>query len=275
MDKNKLNEFMSEGIRAVILVKGEAANSGKKWFRRRRQVTLAFHLEVLRGYISVFNEQSFLITEKIRSLSHRPWIEIDGLISQCGHETTVNAIKWIIYLLGLHPDIQEKVFEEQNSLFLDDPIRPLIYEDTCKMKYTECVIKEAMRLFPPTPGIGRIARKDIAIGNQIVPKGSYIGFNIYSLHRNPKVFPEPEKFVPERFLPENSSDRHPYAYIPFSAGPRNCVGQKFAMLSMKVQLSHLLRTFKVSSLDHRDQINVMWKMTLENVKPIRIKFTHR
>ncbi|XP_054707932.1 cytochrome P450 4c3-like [Uloborus diversus] len=192
-----------------------------------------------------------------------------------GHDTTAGTMKWIVYLLGLHPDVQDKVFDEQRSLFQDNPHRPLTYEDTCKMKYTECVIKETLRLFPPLPVFGRIAQKDIVIGNQIIPKDSFVAFNVYSLHRNPKVFPEPEKYIPERFLPENSSGRHPYAFLPFSAGPRNCVGQKFAMLSMKVQLSHLLRSFKVTSLDHRDQVNIMWKLTLDNVKPIRVKFTPR
>merc|ERR1719273_1268493 len=109
------------------------------------------------------------------------------------------------------------------------------------MKYLECCIKEALRLYPSVPIIGRDIEKDTYIDGQMVPKGTCVIVFVHNLHRNPIIWDKPEEFIPERFL--ESSKRHPYAYVPFSAGPRNCIGQRFAMMEEKTILSHVLRRF--------------------------------
>ncbi|GFT47200.1 cytochrome P450 4V2 [Nephila pilipes] len=108
-----------------------------------------------------------------------------------------------------------------------------------------------------------------------VPSGSTCLILISEIHHDPDYFPEPEKFIPERFLTENSEGRHPYAFIPFSAGPRNCIGQKFGMMELKVVLANILRKFHVTSLDPKDKVIFTNSMTLRNVKPLRLRFELR
>ncbi|XP_063865089.1 cytochrome P450 4C1-like [Scylla paramamosain] len=171
--------------------------------------------------------------------------EVDTFMFR-GHDTTSSGINWALYLMGRHPEEQARVQEELDSIFGDSD-RPVTMEDLRQMKYTENCIKESLRLLPSVPFIGRKLKEDIVINNQRIPGGVNFSLAIYKLHRNPEQFPDPEKFDPDRFLPENAAKRHPYAYVPFSAGPRNCIGQKFALLEEKVVVSSVLRNFRVVS----------------------------
>ncbi|GFY58725.1 cytochrome P450 4c3 [Trichonephila inaurata madagascariensis] len=111
--------------------------------------------------------------------------------------------------------------------------------------------------------------------NHTVPSGGMCLILICELHQDPEFFPEPEKFNPERFFPENSVGRHPYAYVPFSAGPRNCIGQKFAMMEQKIVMAYILKKFRVTSLDPRDKVITLPNLTTKNVKPLRLRFEPR
>ncbi|GBN61760.1 Cytochrome P450 4V2 [Araneus ventricosus] len=157
-----------------------------------------------------------------------------------GQDTTKIALNWILYMLGLHAGIQAKVHEELDLIFGVDHERHATVEDLKNMKYLECVIKETFRIYPPGPVLPRYLNEDTTICGYQIPKGTICAVFPHVLHRDEKVFPNPEKFDPDRFLPENSATRHPYAYIPFSAGPRNCIGQKLAEL-LDRQDHHILR----------------------------------
>ena len=120
-------------------------------------------------------------------------------------------------------------------------------EDAAQLKYLESCIKETLRLYPSIPLLERNIGEDIELDGYKLLAGTFVGVQIYALHRHPEYFPDPNAFKPERFhSPSDDVPRHPYAYIPFSAGPRNCIGQKFANLEEKVVLSYLLRQFRFS-----------------------------
>ncbi|ELK36924.1 Cytochrome P450 4V2 [Myotis davidii] len=147
--------------------------------------------------------------------------------------------------------------------------RPVTLEDLKKLKYLECVIKETLRIFPSVPLIARELNEDCDVGGYNVVKGSQILIIPYALHRDPQYFPDPEEFKP------NSVGRHPYAYVPFSAGPRNCIGQRFAMMEEKVILSCILRHFWVESNQKREELGVAGELILRPTNGIWIKLKRR
>ncbi|XP_069699701.1 cytochrome P450 4C1-like [Periplaneta americana] len=199
--------------------------------------------------------------------------EVDTFMFE-GHDTTSAGMCWALYMLGLHPEVQAKAFEEQERIF-QGSTRSVTMKDLSEMKYLEQVIKESLRLYPSVPFIGRLLNEDIEIGGYKLPAGCILTLHIYQVHRNPKQFPNPHKFDPDNFLPERIAKRHPYAYVPFSAGPRNCVGQKFALLEEKTVLSYMLRNFKWSSLDKVEDIKLVAELVLRPENGIRLKITKR
>ncbi|KAF2878641.1 hypothetical protein ILUMI_27530 [Ignelater luminosus] len=169
-----------------------------------------------------------------------------------GHDTTASAMSFSLYCLAKNPDVQEKVIQELQAIFTDDKDKPATHRDLQEMKYLEAVIKETLRLYPSVPIYARHVHEDVEYDEGILPKGLTIGIFAYGLHRDPEIYPNPEHFDPERFTLEKQAERSPYAYIPFSAGPRNCIGQKFAMLEMKSVISKVLRNYKlIEVLEHQ------------------------
>ncbi|KAG8179271.1 hypothetical protein JTE90_026735 [Oedothorax gibbosus] len=200
--------------------------------------------------------------------------EVDTFMFE-GHDTTAMALSWTLYCLGLHPNLQKEVHDELDCIFQNEHGREITKADLSQMKYLECVIKEALRLYPSVPFIGREVKKSFKVLNHTITKGSLCFIFTYMLHRDPGSFPEPERFDPERFFPENCVGRHPYAYVPFSAGPRNCIGQKFALMEEKTILANILRRYRVESLDPRDKVLVTPNLVTRNVKPLRLRFIER
>ncbi|XP_011501315.1 PREDICTED: cytochrome P450 4c3 [Ceratosolen solmsi marchali] len=201
--------------------------------------------------------------------------EVDTFMFE-GHDTTSSAVCWTLYLLGCHPEFQHKVFNELDSIFSEGIYdrRPTL-RDLKGMKYLDKCIKEALRLYPSVPILGRKVSKDIQIGKYTVPKGTTALVVLPVLHRDPEVFQNPEKYDPERFSYENTIGRHPYAYIPFSAGPRNCIGQKFALLEEKVLISGVLRKYRLEATERREDITTTAELVIRAKNGLHIRIHPR
>ncbi|KAK5646494.1 hypothetical protein RI129_004958 [Pyrocoelia pectoralis] len=164
----------------------------------------------------------------------------------------------------------QRVVEELEIVYAGDG--PLTYNDMNDMKYLEMVIKEVMRIYPPVPLFGRSLNEDIEFEGNILPKGLSVSINTFCLHNDPKVFPQPERFDPSRFSTENCSNRSPYAYVPFSGGTRNCIGQRFAMIELKLTLCEVLKRFELIPVSgHKPQLYVDAILRSRNDLPIMIK----
>jgi len=191
-----------------------------------------------------------------------------------GHDTTAGGMNWALHLLGCNPDIQAHVHQELDSIFGDDP-RDVEFGDLKNLPYLECCVKEALRLFPSVPMFARTLQGDATISGHVIPDGVQVVIYPYLVHRDPRHWPEPELFNPDRFLPENSNGRHPFAYLPFSAGARNCIGQRFALMEMKTLLAWILRYFKVKAVHRRDQIRVKGELILRPSEGVHLELELR
>ncbi|GLV53567.1 cytochrome P450 [Dictyobacter sp. S3.2.2.5] len=142
-----------------------------------------------------------------------------------GHETTSNALTWTWYLLAKNPQVRAKLQQEVDSILAD---RTASIEDLPHLTYTEKVLTEAMRLCPPVWAIDRIAIRDTNLRGIHIPRLSRVVMSQYVVHHNPSLYPDPEKFDPERWTPEARETRPKFAYFPFGGGPRLCIGEAFA-----------------------------------------------
>ncbi|KAL5285738.1 hypothetical protein ACFFRR_007426 [Megaselia abdita] len=161
-----------------------------------------------------------------------------------GHDTTASAVSFMFYTLSRHPHVQEKLYDEQMSLS-DDPNWEPSYEEIQEMKYLEMTIKECLRLFPSVPGIGRQTTVPMEINGQYIPAKTILILLIMSMGYNEEYFDKPCEFIPERFLPDNRTGANPFDHVSFSAGPRNCIGQKFAMMEVKAIMCKIVRHFRI------------------------------
>lgn len=161
-----------------------------------------------------------------------------------GHDTTAGALPWVWYLLATHPEAEARVVEEVTSVLEDrDPTA----DDVPQLPYTEMVVKETLRLYPQAYVMfARVAAEDVAIGAYTIPKGGMVYTVPYVLHRDPRWFAEPEKFDPERFQPERFAKVPTYAYVPFGAGPRVCIGAAFATMEMVLVVATIARRLRLS-----------------------------
>ncbi|KAF5282683.1 hypothetical protein FQA39_LY17515 [Lamprigera yunnana] len=200
--------------------------------------------------------------------------EVDTFIFE-GHDTTAMALSFALMLIANYEKVQDKILHEIREV-IEDSDRKLTLADLQRMQYTDRVLKESLRLYPSVPVIGRITDSIVQTATgYTIPKDTFISLHIYGIHHNPKYFPNPENFDPDRFLPENCSARHPFSYIPFSAGPRNCIGQRFAVLELKAMLISIIRNFKVLPVDKPANLHIFSHLTIKPKDGIKVKFQKR
>ncbi|CAH0559166.1 unnamed protein product [Brassicogethes aeneus] len=199
--------------------------------------------------------------------------EVDTFMFE-GHDTTSMGISLGLMVLANHPDAQDLIYEEMKQI-LGDTSRPN-YDQLMKLKYMERCIKEIQRLYPSVPFISRVLSEDVVTkSGYMLPKETIVNIHIFDLHRHPDHYEDPDVFNPDRFLPENTKHRHPFAFLPFSAGPRNCIGQRFAILEYKAVLCGILKHFKLEAIDTPASVIFIPDVVLRPKHGVRVKFVKR
>lgn len=158
-----------------------------------------------------------------------------------GHETTANALTWTYYLLSQHPEVEAKLHHELDTVLGD---RLPTAEDFPRLPYCEKVLAESIRLYPPAWMMVRQVVEPLQLGRYTLLPGEVIGISPWVMHHDARYFPDPERFDPERFTPEAKASRPRFSYLPFSAGPRNCIGEHFAWLEGVLILATLSQRFR-------------------------------
>ncbi|CAL1290446.1 unnamed protein product [Larinioides sclopetarius] len=179
-------------------------------------------------------------------------LSLDELVAQCvifflaGYDTTSSTLSLATYELALNPDVQEKVYQEIVDT-LKEANGELTYDTLKSMKYLDCIISETLRLYPPVLRNERQSVAEYTLGDTgiTIPKNMLISIPVFAMHRDPEFFPNPDKFDPDRFTPEERQKRDPYCYQPFGAGPRNCVGMRFVLTEVKLCLAYVIANFKI------------------------------
>ena len=195
-----------------------------------------------------------------------------------GFDPVSSAQTWILHYLGYRPDIQEKIIEELEEVFGDSD-RDASIEDIRKLKYLEAVVKEGLRLTSPIQFFGRDADEDFTFkandGRDItVPKGAVIAILPTFVHKDPRHWPDPEKFDPQRFL-EGNENRHPHAFIAFSGGVRACQGKKYGMIEIMGMFSAIFRKYTIKSINPEGSIRPSPQVSNHPIDPVSVQFFKR
>ena len=186
--------------------------------------------------------KSGLITESTAQLDEDEIVANSALFFAAGFETTATTLNFATYCLARNPEVQEKLHQTIKKAFADNEVT---YETLTGITYLDAFVSEVLRFLPPPVAPEREANSDVVLSNGLkIEKGTYVRFPIYTIHHNPEYFPDPEEFKVERFLPENRDKIIPGSYLPFTIGPRNCIGMRFALMEIKLTLAKLVLKYK-------------------------------
>ncbi|XP_046467757.1 cytochrome P450 4C1-like isoform X1 [Neodiprion pinetum] len=185
-------------------------------------------------------------------------------------DPTALSCSFLFMMLGMHPEVQDKVRAEVNEIVGNED---MTMEKISRLTYLESVIKETIRLFPVGPVILRESTADFEFETCSVPKGCTLAVILYEIHRDPKYWTDPEKFNPDRFTPENSANRHPYAFIPFSGGMRGCVGRQYAMVLVKTLAARIVQKYKIGCDGSLDTLRLKAGVSIRSIDGYRVSIT--
>jgi len=188
-----------------------------------------------------------------------------------GHETTAVTLTWTWMLLARHPSVEERLHEELDVVL---GARPPNIDDLPKLLYTDTVLKEALRLYPPAWLIGRRALVDVELGGFVVPAGSIVILSPWVTHRDARFFYEPLRFDPDRWTGQGQADRRGFGYFPFGGGIRRCIGESFALMEAKLLLASLAQRWRLR-LDPRQVVDVLPRITLRPRYGMRMRLEAR
>uniref|UniRef100_A0A669DA70 Cytochrome P450 3A n=1 Tax=Oreochromis niloticus TaxID=8128 RepID=A0A669DA70_ORENI len=191
-----------------------------------------------------------------------------------GYETTSSSLTFLSYNLATNPRVMKKLQEEVDATFPNKA--PIQYQELMQMEYLDCVINESLRLFPIASRLERVAKASVEINGFVIPKGMVVMVPTWPMHRDPEIWPEPEKFKPERFSKENKETIDPYIYMPFGAGPRNCIGMRFALVVMKLAIVEILQRYSFSVCKETEiPFELDIQVFLQPKRPIKLKLVPR
>ncbi|WP_286971326.1 cytochrome P450 [Flavobacterium sp. UBA4854] len=196
------------------------------------------------------------------SMSMQQLIDEIKVLFIAGHETTANALTFTLHFLGRYPEIQQKIFDEITEI---ESHTDNVIEQLQKMTYTNAVLNESMRLYPPAWITDRENVDDDSLTEFKIKKSTLIGISFYELHRNPKYWDNPDQFIPERFLGEQKKKSMQYFY-PFGAGPRMCIGTGFAIYEMCLAISQIVKKYEIKTKNETVNFN-----PLVTLKPVNIE----
>ncbi len=274
----------TDAVSAAVVRRGTAPVRLPDWVPTKDNRMIAQATADLRARFDTLIEQrgadpqqgddllSLLLTvedpETGEGLTHDQIRDQAGVMLLAGYDTTSTAMTFALHLLGHHPDWQEAVRDEVREVLAG---RPATTDDAANLELTRRVVDEALRLHPSAYITSRSATRDTEVGGFAIPEGGVVATSFHALHRHPDLWPEPNRFDPDRFLPDAVKARDSYAYLPFGGGPRSCIGNHFALLEATLGIATVIGRVRLES--RTDHVPVTLGITQRPSVPVRAAVT--
>ncbi|XP_041459303.1 cytochrome P450 3A14-like [Lytechinus variegatus] len=249
-------QFFSEIVKRTIVTRQESASSRKKIDYLQLLINsyegkASNHTNDTTEDDGNPSDEAFAQRGLVNKTARKSTLNESEVISQAlvfflaGYETTGTAAGFMLYLLATHPDVQDRLVEEIDDVA--SSVEDVGYQSISKMSYLDQVFSETLRIYPSAPIIDRVANETFVVNGFTVPKGMRIFIPLFSIHRDPILWPDPEVFDPDRFSKENREKHHPCAWMPFGLGPRSCVGMRFAVMEIKIVVIRILQKYRIET----------------------------